>query len=49
MSKKETKFITTHSVYIAVPKAGIRYKGNNQLELYANYSVQSIFEENKIP
>lgn len=36
-------------IYIAIPKAGIYTKGIKQFEFYANYEVDSIFEQNKLP
>lgn len=38
----------TYYIYAAVPKAGLRMESINQLELYANYDTESIFEQNKL-
>ena len=48
-SGKTVKFGDPVSIYIAIPKAGIRKGRDSQFELYASYGYNSIFESNKIP
>jgi hypothetical protein len=39
---------STYYIYMAVPKAGLRIESVKQLELYANFTTESIYEQNRL-